>query len=56
MMVISIEIQRKSRLRPKLRFGMIWIVPKMRQMQFVLENIFAENYAVIKLHGVKIYD
>jgi len=53
---ISIVILKRNRLRPRLKFGIIWIAQKMKQMQFVLASIFAENLNQIKSHGVKIYD
>jgi len=56
MMEIRIVSQKRKQHRQKPRFGMVWNVPKMKRMQFVLESIFAENLNQIKLHGVKIYD
>jgi hypothetical protein len=55
MMVISIVTQRRNKHRRKLKFGMEWIVLKMKQTQYVLESIGAEKLNH-KLHGVRIYD
>ena len=47
---------KRNRHRPRLKFGMELNAPRMNLMQYVLVSIGAENYVVIKLHGVKIYD
>ena len=57
MMVILIVMPRKLRHRVRLKFGMIQIALKMKQMQFVSANIFAGKLKQVKSHGVKIqYD
>jgi len=47
---------KRNRLRPRLKFGMELTAPKMKLMLYVLASIGVENYVIIKLHGVKIYD